>query len=175
MANVFRISRTLGVLEHLGSAPLRVTTMLIHWLDLDMVSGSRRRWMRYGAGRGDPYRSRRWVKFRVTGSSGGRILKKKEVQILAGLGERPQWPQRPPINCGSVILHWFCCREAAFQWQLCSSAMHGILVECRESREEIKWKLRKLVNVWFFELVQYGKSSWTNSGLPGVLNHRSTF
>ena len=43
MANVFRISRTLGVLEHLGSVLLRTTTMLIHWLDLDMVSGSRRR------------------------------------------------------------------------------------------------------------------------------------
>ena len=97
--------------------------------------------------------------------------KKEDVQILAGLGERPQRLPRPSTNCGSAIPRWFCCREVAFQLQLCGSVMRRILVECRESREEIKRKLRKLVNVWFFEPVQYGKSSWTVLGLPRVLNH----
>ena len=36
-------------------------------------------------------------------------------------------------------------------------------------RNQVKTE-KKLVNVWFFELVQYGKSSWTILGLPRVLN-----
>ena len=86
MASTFRNSRMLGVLEHLGSAPLRRTIMLLHWLDLDMVSGLRHWRRRCGTGGGDPYRSRRWVKFRATGGSGGRILKKGRRPNIGRIG-----------------------------------------------------------------------------------------
>ena len=46
-----------------------------------------------------------------------------------------------------------------------------VIVANRKSREEIKRKLRKLFKVWFFEIVQYGMSSWTILVLPGQLNH----
>ena len=87
MANAFQILRTLGVLEHLGSVLLRTTTMLIRRVDLGMVSGSRRRWRRCGAYEGDPYRSRRGVKFCASGSSVGSILRKRTLRNVGRIGQ----------------------------------------------------------------------------------------
>ena len=57
--------------------------------------------------------------------------------------------------------------SGSFAARLCAGFLYNDASRAKKSSEN--WK--KLVNVWFFELVQYGKSSWTILGLPRVLNN----